>query len=169
MTDMREIKIEKVVLNIGTSLEPDAVKKAELLLKTLSGAEPRKTFGHKRIPAWGVRPGLEMGAKVTMRGEKAKALLIRMLEAVEFTLKKRQFTTNGFSFGVKEYIDIKGAKYDPSVGMTGLDVSVSLARPGSRVKSRRIKPSKVGKKHVVSQAESIEFAQKNLGIKVVEK
>ena len=165
---MKDIAVEKIVLNIGTKPDPELVKKARALLNQISGVKAVEAFTKKRIPGWGVRPGLALGTKVTLRGEKARELLTRLLEAVGFKLKERQFTENGFSFGIKEYIDIKGVKYSPETGMIGLDVCVTLKRPGFRVKLRRLKANKVGKGQRITPQDAIKFATEKLNIKVGE-
>ena len=47
------------------------------------------------------------------------------------------------SFGIHEYIEMPGAKYDPDIGMFGLDVSVNLERPGYRISRRKKHPAKI--------------------------
>jgi len=163
--DMKEIRVEKIVLNMGTSPEPDDAKKAVTLLEAIAGAKPVVTHSRKRIAGWKIRLGIPLGAKVTIRGAKAEILLKRLLHSVDFVLRKKQFTENGFSFGVKEYIDIEDMKYDPKLGMLGLDVCVTLARPGFRVKARRLLRSKVGRKHIVTKDDAIQYASTKLGVK----
>jgi len=147
---MCEIKVEKVVLNIGTSPDPANVEKAVKLLKIISKVKPVKTYATKRIAGWGIRPGLALGAKVTLRGKAAEALLKRLLDAIEFKIREKSFTENGFSFGLKEYIDIEDVDYEPTIGMLGLDVCVCLKRPGFRIKQRGLKKGKLGKRQRIS-------------------
>ena len=136
---MKEIKIEKVTLNIGAGKDQNILKKGLKLLKTISDATPIKTITNKRIPGWGIRPGLPIGCKVTLRKQKATEILKNLLKAKESTLNKRQFDENGnVSFGVGEYIDIPKVKYDPDIGIIGLEVCVTLERAGYRIKKRKI-------------------------------
>jgi large subunit ribosomal protein L11e len=45
-------------------------------------------------------------------------------------LRRDNFSQNGnFGFGIQEHIDL-GIKYDPSIGIYGLDFYVVLGRPG---------------------------------------
>ena len=60
--NMREIKIEKVILSIGAV--GDALEKGIRLLEILSKRKPIKTKSKKRIPSLGVRPGLEIGTMI---------------------------------------------------------------------------------------------------------
>src|SRR3989344_1900007 len=124
MNKNREILLEKVTLNIGAGTETADVDKAIALLNTISGM--------KAVQA------------------KAREILQRLLKAVENKIKEESFTQNGFSFGIKEYIDIPEVKYDPKIGIIGLHVNVALARCGYRVKRRKIRNAKIGSKHEIS-------------------
>jgi len=62
---------------------------------------------------------------------------------------------------------IPGTKYDPEIGVFGMDVIVHLSKPGLRVKYRRYKKSKIGKKAIVTREEAIEFVRNVLGVEVV--
>jgi len=161
---MKEILIDKVVLNIGAGTEIANVEKAVLLLNRISGAKAVKTVAKKRIPTWKLRPGLPVGARVTLRGKKAQELLKGLLTAADFAIPKKSFTENGFSFGIKEYVDIPGAKYDPKIGIIGLDVVVALKRRGYRISKRKIKKASVGSSHVIKPEEAYAFA-KAMGVK----
>jgi len=165
---MRKISIDKVTLNIGSGSETANVTKAVALLKHISGEKVVKTTAHKRIAAWKLRPGLAIGAKVTLRGAKATELLKKLLQAVNNELPEDNFIENGFSFGISEYIDIPGVKYDPKMGIIGLQVIVTLTRPGYSVKHRKIKKSRVSSQHKITSEDSVTFAKENLGIKLKE-
>ncbi|MBI2573218.1 50S ribosomal protein L5 [Candidatus Woesearchaeota archaeon] len=167
MNPMREIRITKLTLNVGAGKNEDHLKKGLKLLEKLSPLKPVKTTTSKRIPGWGLRPGLAIGCKVTVR-KGAKELLKRLVVAKENTLLARNFDAQGsFSFGVPEYIDIEGLEYDPELKIMGLEVAVTLERPGYSVKKRKIHTSLVGKKHIITKQEAIAFVQ-GLGIKVQE-
>jgi large subunit ribosomal protein L5 len=164
---MRNIRIEKITLNIGAGKEQSKLDLGVKLLKNLTGIEPIKTITQKRIPSWGLRPGLPVGCKLTLRKAKAKEMVFRLLDAKEFTLKESQFDDNGsVAFGVPEYIDIKDAKYDPTIGIMGLEVCITLERPGFRIKRRRLKPKSISKKHKITKNEAIEFMKKEFNVKV---
>jgi len=164
---MKTISIEKVTLNIGAGESGPKLDKAIKLLKNISGRNPVKTKTKKRIPTWKVRPGLEIGTKVTLRGEKAKELLKSFLLAKKNTLSKRCFDREGnFSFGVHEYLDIPDVKYDAEVGIIGLEIMVTLKRPGFRIKERRIGRSKIPRRHRISKEEAIEFVKKQYGVEI---
>jgi len=164
---MRTIRIAKVTLNIGAGKDQTKLEKGMKILKGITGISPVKTVTNKRLQAWGLRPGLPIGCKITMRKSKGSDVLRRLLEAKDFTLKKSQFDTRGnLAFGIHEYIDIPGVKYDPELGISGLEVCVTLERPGFRVKRRRIRRKTVGKKHLITKDEAIDFMKKTFNTTV---
>ena len=169
MSLMKTIKIEKVTLNIGAGKDQTKLEKGLLLLNSIANATPIKTITNKRIQEWGLRPGLPIGCKLTLRRDKAIKLLPRLLEAVENKLNERQFDDNGnLAFGIHEYIEIPGVKYDPKIGILGLQVCVTLERPGYRIKRRRLLPRKIPARHRISKKEAIEFMSKNFSVKLGE-
>jgi len=168
MNKMREIMIDKVVINVGVGEAGEKLKKAQKIIETITGAKAVKTKAKVRQPKWGIRPGLEIGVKVTLRGDKALEFLKRALEAKDFTIKESQFDDSGnFAFGIAEHIELPGVRYEPELGIIGFDVIVALKRPGYRVKVRKYKKARVGKEHRITKQEAIEFAKEKLGVKVV--
>ena len=162
---LRKIKIEKISLNIGAGKNEDLLKKGLILLQKLSPLKPVKTITQKRIPGWGLRPGLAIGCKVTIR-ENSEALLKRLVTAKDNILKEKSFGPNGvFSFGIHEYIDIEGLEYDPDLKIIGFEVAVTLERPGFRVKKRKLKTSSVGQAHQITKEDALEYI-KSLGIQI---
>ena len=162
---MKQIKIAKVTLNIGAGKNEELLKKGLKLLQKLSPQAPVKTVAKRRIPAWGLRPGLTIGCKVTLR-KKTDELLKRLLAAKGMALSAKNFDEHGnFSFGVPEYIDISGLEYDPELKIIGLEAAVTLERPGFRVKKRKLHPVPVGKKQRISKEEAMAFV-KGLGVEI---
>jgi len=87
------------------------------------------------------------------------------LAANKKVLKESNFDNLGnFSFGVKEYIDFPGAKYNPNMAMIGFDVCVTLMRPGARIKRRRLKSSTIGGAHLLTKEEGMEFAKSKFDV-----
>lgn len=169
MNLMKKIKVEKITLNIGAGKDEPKLKKGIKLITELTGKAPVQTISKKRIPNWGLREGLPIGCKLTLRGEEAEKLLKRLLKARENTLKETQFDNMGnLAFGIPEYIDIPGAKYNPEIGIMGLEATVTLTRPGYRVKTRRTKPKKVGKHHIITKQEAIDFMKEEYELKIGE-
>ena len=169
MNAMRSIKIEKVTLNIGAGKDQSKLEKGLILLNAIAQATPVKTITNKRIQEWGLRPGLPIGCKLTLRKAKAVKILPRLLEAIEHKLAARQFDENGnVAFGIHEYIEIPGVKYGPKIGIMGLEVCVTLERPGYRIKRRRLMARKIPARHRIKKEEAIELMTKNLSISLEE-
>ncbi len=168
MNPMKNTKIEKITINIGVGEAGPRLEKAQKLIETLFEHKAIKTTTKKRIPAWGVRPGLTIGIKTTLRGKKAEESLKKLLKALGNKLKQSNFDNNGnINFSIKEYIDIPDAKYMPDIGIIGFNVCITLERPGYRVKKRARKKNKIGKKHKITKEEAIEYMKKNFGVEIV--
>lgn len=163
---MREIEIEKVVLSVGGV--GDDLEKVAKLLEIISGRKAVKTKARKRIPAFGIRPGLEIGAKVTLRGKKAEEILKKLLGAINNSLKAKQINDEDFSFGVGEYIEIPDMEYQRDIGMKGLSVTVVFKRKGKRVKLVKRK-SKIPKRQRTTKQEIIELIKNKFNVEVEEK
>jgi len=167
VSDMRAIKIEKVTLNVGCGDDKAKIDKAAKLLKLLTDRTPVVTKS-KRRSTFGVAKGRPIGVKVTLRRAAATDFLKKALGGVENKLSMNNFDAEGnFSFGIREYIDMPGVKYSYDVGMMGLDVSVSLERPGFSVKRRRIQQRKIPAKHKINKEEAAEWAKKTFGVQIV--
>ena len=160
---MQEIVMEKVVLSVGGIA--DNLEKGYKLLKMLTGRNPAKMMSRKRIPALGVRPGLEIGAVVTIR-KNLNEFLGKMLTTIDNKLRKKQISENSFSFGVKEYIEIPGFEYQRDIGIRGLDVTVTFKRAGRRVKLRKIKQGRIPRRQNVSKEEIIKFMEENFDTEI---
>lgn len=167
MNPMKNIKLEKLTLNIGAGTNAVKLEKGIKLINTIAGRPPVKTFTNKRIPTWGLRPGLPIGCKLTLRKNAAKELLSRLLKAKDNKLNLSQFDKSGnVAFGINEYIDIPDVKYVPEIGIMGLEVCITLERAGFRVKRRRIRTSKISKKHTINQQEAVDYLKKEFNVMV---
>ena len=169
MNIMQKPRIEKLTLNIGAGKEQAKLDKAVEVLRSLTGINPVKTITRKRVPSWGLRPGLPIGCMITLRKQPASLMLKRLSKAKHFKLKQNNFDPHGtVSFGIPEHIDIEGAKYDPKIGMLGLQACVTLEKPGYRVKRRSLHRTPVGKKHRLTKDQAINFMKEAFGIKLEE-
>lgn len=169
MNVMKEIKVEKVTLNIGTGKPGPELEKALKLLAAITGKKPVEAKSVKRIPTWGVRPGLSIGAKITVRGKDAEELLKRVLQAIDFKMPLYKIAKDGnFAFGIKEYIDIPGMKYDMDIGMLGLEAAVTLRRAGFRIKKRKLRPRKIPARHRISKEDTKKYLQEKYNMKFEE-
>jgi len=164
---MSLIYVDKVTLNIGMGQGGEPLQKAKALLEKVSGKKAVLTKSKSRNPTWNLRPGEEIGSKVTLRGKDADAVLKRALESVDNRVSEKSFDKGGnVSFGIKEYIDFPGMKYDPEIGMLGFDVCVTLKKKGSRIALRRIAPRRLPAKQRVSADEARQFIAEKYGAKV---
>lgn len=169
MNPMQHVRIEKVTLNIGAGKDEQMLKKGSKLLKNLTGIEPVKTITTKRIQAWSLRPGLPIGVKITLRGKDAQDIIPRILAAKDNLLDESCFDEHGnISFGIPEYVDIAGAKYDPEIGIIGLQASITLDRPGYRIKKRKLRKTRVPAHHRVNKQDAIAFLKEKFNITVGE-
>lgn len=153
---MRDLVVEKMVINIGTGSEENVNSNAKRLLGIITnGRTPSTAVSKKRNPAFKIAKGQAIGTFVTLRGQEIKPLADKMFDAVNHTIKQSSITDNSVSFGIHEYIDIRGVKYDPKIGMLGMNVNLSFKRKGNRVSLRKRKRSDIPKKHKVITREEI--------------
>jgi len=165
---MRRLKIEKVVVNscIGTS--GPRLERAAKILEMLTGQKPQIRRAKKTIKGFGIHRGEPIAVRVTLRGRRAREFLEKALKAVNNRVKASSFDEHGnLSFGIKEHLDIPGTKYDPELGIIGMDVSVHITRPGYRVAWRKRARSKVGSKHRVTREEAMKFLREEFGVEIV--
>ena len=164
---MKEIRIEKITVNMGVGQSGAELEKSQKVLEKITGVKSVQTVAKIKQPKWDIRPGLPIGAKVTLRGKKGEEFLGRALQAKDNILSRKNFDAYGNAgFGVKEHIDLPDEKYDPNIGIRGFDVLVTLERPGYRVKRRKIENTKIGKKHVIPKEEAINFMRKKFGLTI---
>ena len=81
------------------------------------------------------------------------------LQVREYELRRDNFSANGnFGFGIQEHIDL-GIKYDPSIGIYGMDFYVVLGRAGMNVRHRRRKTGTVGFPHRLVKEDAMKWFQ----------
>jgi len=147
---MRNIKIDKVVINMCVGEPGDRLTRAGRVLQELSEQEPKFSTARLTIRSFGIRRNDKIATYVTVSGQKAEDILQKALHVKEFELKDKNFSQSGnFGFGIQEHIDL-GLKYDPSVGIYGMDFYVVLTRPGKRVALKKHKKGKIGYQHKVT-------------------
>jgi large subunit ribosomal protein L5 len=165
---MLKPRIEKVVVNISVGKSGEPLEKASKVLKELTGQTPCKRKAKKTIRDFGIRRGEPIACVTTLRKERAMEFLKKVLHVVDNKLSGNCFDENGnFAFGIKEHIEIPGVKYDPEIGIFGMDICVSLNRPGWRVKNRQRAKTKIGSKHVLTPEEAMVFVKDSLGVEIV--
>jgi large subunit ribosomal protein L5 len=165
---MLKPRIEKVVVNLNVGKSGEPLEKANKVLKEITGCTPIKKKAKATIRDFGIREGESIAVVVTMRKQDAIDFLKKVFPVVDNKLAKRAFDTRGnFSFGLKEHIEIPGVKYDPDIGIFGMDICVTVNRAGQRVKTRKRQSKSIGPKHVLSPEESILFIKQTLGVEIV--
>jgi len=161
-------RIEKVVVNISVGKSGEPLEKATMVLKGLTGQTPCKRKARKTIRDFGIRKGEPIACMVTLRKQRVMEFLKKVLPVIDNKIPKESFDRYGnFSFGIKEHIEIAGVKYDPDMGIFGMDVCVSLGRLGYRVKNRRIEKARVSSRHVLTSDEAMVFVKDALGVEIV--
>ena len=164
---MKRIAVDKVVINIGVGKSGEPMEKAKKALTELTGHQPAVRGAKKTVRDFGIHQGEPIGAMVTLRREEALEFLKRALAAKKNVLKESSFDNFGnFSLGVHEHIDIPGTKYNPDIGIFGMDINVVLVRPGYRIARKSRKRAKIGKSHRINKQEAIEFFKQQFGVEV---
>jgi len=165
---MRRISISKVVINIGVGKSGEAVERARKVLEQITSQKPSSRKAKKSIRDFGTHKGEPIGLVVTARGqERCKDLIKKLLVARENKLSESSFDERGsVSFGLKEHIEIPGIRYDPEIGIWGMNVSVLLQRPGSRVSRRLRRSASIGKSHVVSKQDAIDYFKREFEVRI---
>lgn len=164
---MRQIKIDKVTVNVCVGNDKLGMVKAEKLLKILTEKTPVPCVAKKRLATWQIRPGLAIGHKVTLRGEDAHKFLAWVLKSKRNTISKKSLDTFGnFSVGVHEYLELSGMKYDADIGIIGFELMTTFTRAGFRVKTRATKKAKIPARHKITQEEVVEYMKENFEVSV---
>lgn len=169
MNAMRELYVEKVTVNIGVGEAGERLSKAQKVLEMVTGQKSVQTISKNVNRDLGIRVGMPLGCKVTLRGEVAETFLNKALPIRERRVYVYSFDKEGnMSFGISDYTDFEGMKYDPEIGIFGMDVSVVLRRTGNRITQRAILRRRTPKSHRVGREEAIQYMKDNYEVEVVE-
>jgi len=169
MNAMRQIHIDKVTVNIGVGEAGERLAKAQKVLEMVTGQKPVQTISRSVNRDLGIREGMPLGCKVTLRGETAAGFLQKALPIRERRIHAYSFDREGnMSFGISDYTDFEGMKYDPEIGIFGMDVNVVLRRTGNRIAMRALLKRRIPKGHRVDRDEAIQYMRENFEIEVVE-
>merc|ERR1712228_121687 len=156
---MKEMRIAKLCINICVGESGDRLVRAGKVLEALTGQTPVFSKARYTVRSFGIRRNEKIAVHCTVRGPKAEEILEKGLKVREYELKKGNFSDHGnFGFGIQEHIDL-GIKYDPSMGIYGMDFYVILARPGYGVRYRRKRKSKVGFPHRLVKEDGMRWFQ----------
>jgi large subunit ribosomal protein L5 len=164
---MKKISVDKVVINIGVGKSGEPIEKAKKALFELTGQQPAVRGAKKSVRDFGIHKGEPIGAVVTLRRDTAIRFLKRVVAAKKNTFKASSFDNFGnISLGIHEHIDIPGTKYNPEIGIFGMDVNVVLSRPGYRIARKSRKSAKIGKTHRINKDDAINFFRQEYGVEV---
>jgi large subunit ribosomal protein L5 len=165
----RAVRVIKVVVNAGVGESGEPRTKAEKVLQMVTRQKPVATRSHSTNRDFGIREGQEIGAKVTLRGEAAMEFLQRAFEARDKQFDVDSIDRNGnFSFGIADYTDFAGMKYDPAIGIHGMDVAVEMGRAGHRIRNRRLQARPLPKSLRSTRDETRNFLVATLGVTLLE-
>lgn len=168
MNSMNEVQIAKATVNIGVGESGERLSRAITLLEEMFGQSAVKTYSKVTNPEFGIRKRQPIACKVTLRGEKADKAIDMVLEGIYRNIKPTQFDSQGnLSFGIKEHIDIPGMKYNPDIGIFGMNVSITFEKPGYRISKRKIQQKRVPNKHRITKEETMKFMEDNFQVKYI--
>ncbi|MFB3764457.1 MAG: 50S ribosomal protein L5 [Methanotrichaceae archaeon] len=169
MNVMLEPRIDKVVVHVGVGESGQRLINAETILKQITHQTPVRAIAKKTLPNFGIKKKEPIGAKLTLRGKAAEDFLSVALKATGSSLKKGQFDEQGnFSFGIEEHTDFPGMRYDPEIGIFGMDVSVAMKRAGYRIARRRVAQKKLPIRQRLNKTETMEYVSKKFGVEILE-
>lgn len=141
------VTLRKLSINIGVGESGDRLTRASKILEELTGQKPSIGHAQQTIRSFGIHRNEEISIFCTVRGAVATDLLERALRVKEYRLSSKCFTDQGtFSLGIDEHIDLEGMKYDPKIGISGMNFVVVCGKAGTD--------------HRVTREEAIEWFQK---------
>jgi len=165
---MRIPVVEKVIVHMGVGESGQHLVNAEEILRTITGQGVVRCFAKRTLPAFSIKKSEPIGCKVTLRGQKAQQFLETALNIVDKTLVRSQFDSLGnVSFGIEEHTDFPGMRYDPNIGVFGMDITVVIKRPGERICKRRIATRKIPTNHRVTVEDAVAFLNDSYGVEVM--
>lgn len=164
---MRQVFLEKLTVNINVGNDKVGMERAKKLLEKLTGKTPKYNTAHRRLATWGLRPGLPIGYKVTLRGQEAMDFLGWVLRSKKNVLSAGSMDQYGnFSLGVAEYLELPNIKYDSEIGVMGFELMATFARRGYRIADRDLLNKRVPKRQRPAKEEVIELLNNKLGVSV---
>jgi large subunit ribosomal protein L5 len=166
---MTQARIEKVTVNIGVGEAGERLKKAESVIEDITKHKPVQTLSTITNREFGIRKRMPIGCKVTLRKNDAHDFLKRAWETRENKIADYAFDEQGnLSFGIPDHTLFKDQKYNPDIGIFGMDVCITMKKPGYRIKQRRIQQRKIPTRHKVKKEEAMAYISKTFNVEVIE-
>jgi len=161
--------IEKITVNIGVGEAGEKLEKAKSVLNDITGHKTIQTLSKITSKDWGLRKRMPIGCKVTLRKKDAEKFLIEALQTRENKIAEYAFDNEGnISFGIPDHTLFKSQKYNPNIGIFGMDVSITMEKPGYRIKRRRLGRRKIPNRHKVKREDTIKFFNEKYKVEVIE-
>lgn len=162
-------RVEKITINIGVGEAGERLKKAETVLQSITNHKPVETLSRITNKDWSLRERMPIGCKVTLRGKDAQDFLKEALKTRENKMAEYSFDEQGnLSFGIPDHTLFKNQKYDPNIGIYGMDICITMEKLGYRIKRRRLQTRKLPERHKVKKEETMKFFSENYNVEVIE-
>ena len=166
---IHEIFLDKVVVNIGVGEAGDKLIKAEKVIDLLTHRKPIRTLSRTTNRDLGIRKEMPIGCKVTLRHENAEKFLKDAFWVKDNQITGYSFDQEGnFSLGIPDYTDFPNMKYDPEIGIFGMDISVTMKRCGYRISKRKLNRRRIPSKLRITPSEVKEFVRSRYNVEVIE-
>jgi len=130
-------RLDKIVVNMGVgkaTQQPSLIEGAVRDLEVITGQKPVVTRARQSIAAFKLREGMPIGAKVTLRGDRAWEFLDRLISVAiprirDFRgLSPSSFDGRGnYTFGVTEQLIFPEVDYDRIDNIRGMDITICIS------------------------------------------
>jgi large subunit ribosomal protein L5 len=140
---MQVPRISKITVNMGVGeavAEKKVMDAAVADLAKITGQKPLITKSRKAIASFKIRAGLQIGAKVTLRGRRMYEFLDRLINIAMPRIRDfrgvspRSFDGRGnYSLGVKEQIIFPEIQYDQIDQVRGMDITITTTARDDRM------------------------------------
>jgi large subunit ribosomal protein L5 len=168
-TTLRDISIDKVVINIGVGEAGDKLIKAEKVIELLTHRKSIQTLSNTTNRDFGIRKKMPIGCKVTLRRKEAEEFLNEAFWVKDNRITGYSFDQNGnFSFGIPDYTEFRNMKYDPEIGIFGMDISVTMKRLGFRISKRKLNRRKIPNRNRIKPEEVKAYVKSRFNVEVIE-